>query len=169
MHIGYFLLGMAMGAMATLLAITLYMRHLVNEAKTKLTSGFGGKSIDSKEQFEDIKEKLARVKEITTKQLELQSSVGGPQKNAMDGKHQNFVIAELKRMEQEKGEILQSIIKDGYNPSITIMDGNGDLEEMSLSEYLGLMDFDTEPEKPTGKFTVIRGGKSDDDGGETTH
>lgn len=127
---------------------------------------------------DSIDERLKKVKAITAEQVELQSHASGPQKNALHGKHKNGVIGRIKQLEEEKAEILRSILRDGLDPELTTIDESGVVQKMKLSEYMVFMGYKLEAEKPKetpkeararqlGKFTVYKGGK--DDGGETTH
>lgn len=125
-----------------------------------------------------INARMKRVKEITQEQLDLSDRASGPQKNALDGKYKNGLIGQLKQLDDEKNEILISILKDGVDPELTTMDGAGVVTKMLLSEYMAYMGIGvpqkTDPKQgPTkvermGKFTVHKGGK-DDGGGNTTH
>lgn len=121
-----------------------------------------------------LQERMKRVKEITNEQLDLNRQVDGPQKNGLDGKHKNGLINKMKRLDEEKNDILRSILLDGYDPELTTMDTSGVVTYMKLSEYMALMGIKMEPKKPksstsrVGKFTVVKGGK-DDSGNNTTH
>jgi hypothetical protein len=126
-----------------------------------------------------ISDRLSKVKELTSLQLELQKSISGPQKNSLDGKHKNYLMRELKDIEEEKTEILKSIISDGHDPVISTMDTAGVVTKGKLSEFLAQHGIVVEgkntqqiEQKPVNKFTVVQGGKfeSDDgDGSETVH
>jgi hypothetical protein len=138
-----------------------------------------------KEQKSIIEKKMKRVKEITSEQLDLQSATSGPQKNALDGKYKNGLIREIKRLEEEKSELLCSIIQAGFDPEITVIDESGAVTRIKLSEYMALQGIQMPPVAPKetkktetsktltapkqiGKFTVYKGGKDDSDSG-TTH
>lgn len=129
------------------------------------------KVIDTKKPVSD---RMKRIKEITNEQLDLTRQVDGPQKNSMHGKHKNSLISKIKSLDEEKNDLLRSILLDGHDPELTTVDNAGVVTHMKLSEYMVLMGIKMEPKKPTsptaervGRFTVVKGGK--DDGGETTH
>lgn len=140
-----------------------------------------GKRLSSKDK-PSLEQRMKRVKDIADEQLELHSRIDGPQKNALHGKHKNSLLSQLKALDEEKTSILQSILSDGHDPRLKTIDGNGVITEMKLSEFMATMGYVTQ--KPTtpppaakpsgpermGKFTVYRGGKDDEDGGNnTTH
>lgn len=121
-----------------------------------------------------VNERMKRIKEITNEQLDLTRQVDGPQKNGLDGRHKNGMIGKIKRLDEEKNELLKSILLDGYDPELSTVDNAGVVTHMKLSEYMVLMGIKMEPKKSSspsiekaGRFTIVKGGK--DDGGETTH
>lgn len=126
---------------------------------------------------ESVSKRMLKVKELTKEQLELQAQTSLPQKNALHGRYKNGVIGRIKELEEEKNTILKSIITDGFDPEITVMDESGVVTSIKLSEYLGQNGITMPPKETTppktnsrqiGKFTVHKGGK-DDGGGETVH
>lgn len=134
------------------------------------------KSIEKKKTeldgLKSINERLSKVKELTEQQLNLQSGAEGPQKNALHGRYKNGLGQEIEFLEEQKVEILKSIVKDGFDPEISTMGHDGVITKGKLSAFLtergiSLDDAPTEKENPRSKFTVYRGGKGD--GGETVH
>ena len=117
--------------------------------------------------------RMKRVKEITNEQLELYSASSGPQKNGLDGKYKNGLVGRIKELEEEKADILRSIIADGFDPDVTILDDDGQVVTKKLSEFMvdsgiNMTSKDSEEAKrlkQSSRFTLHRGGK--DDG--TTH
>jgi hypothetical protein len=122
-----------------------------------------------------FKDRMDKVKEITMQQLDLRSQIEGPQKNGLHGRHKNGLISEIKRLEEEKIEVLKSILNDNLDPEVSILDENNQTKTMKLSEYMNLMGHvyakktQDAPTTKTNKFTVYTGGKAssppDDDGG----
>lgn len=163
----FFLFGFLAGS-ATMIT---FLMHLGRKSEIK-----GLKEKIAKK--DSINGRLKRVKEITAEQLNLQGHASGPQKNALHGRHKNGIIGQIKALEEEKDNILRSILKDGHDPELTTMDETGTVHQMKLSEYMVYMGITMEPKeevkpqepkaKQLGKFTVHKGGK-DDGGGETTH
>jgi hypothetical protein len=160
----FFILGFLVGA-ASMMYFVIYV----------------GKRLSSKDK-PSLEDRMKRVKAIADEQVELSRRADGPQKNSLDGKYKNSLISQMKILDEEKNSILQSILSDGHDPRLKTIDGNGVITEMKLSEFMATMGYVTQ--KPTtpppaakpsgpermGKFTVYRGGKDDEDGGNnTTH
>jgi hypothetical protein len=128
-----------------------------------------------------VNERLARVGDITERQLALQAQASLPSKNAVHSKHKNGVIREIQALEDEKAMILQSILDDGFDPMVVALNEKDERENIKLSEYMaknGLsvpksdtsetktpanIPTETLPGEPrkAGKFLVYKGGKSD--------
>lgn len=130
------------------------------------------KSASSKEKPKNITDRMKRVREITEEMISLNQASDGPQKNALHGKDKNRNIARMKALEEEKNDILRSILRDGFDPELNAMDESGTITQMKLSEFMAMQGITMEPkveQKPAprsqqiGKFTVIRGGKDDGD------
>ena len=156
----YYILGFLTGVCGAI-TFTIYMgKRLMNKRQDK------GKKVES------IGSRMKKVKDITNAQLEMQGQASGPQKNALHGKSKNEIIEKIKDLESEKNEILKSIIIDGFDPELKVMDNAGVVSAIKLSEYLAQTGITIPPKdltpstKQIGKFTVYKGGK--DDGG-TTH
>lgn len=115
-----------------------------------------------------ISERISKVEEITQKQLELSSIVDMPQKNALDGKYKNSLIREIADLEEEKNNILRSILQDNVDPYITIIDENYELKTIKLSEYMSSKSPKSSESKlndknPRPRFIVYDGGKKSED------
>lgn len=158
--LAFYILGLLTGAVGAI-TFTIYMgKRLMDKRQDE------GKKVES------IGSRMKRVKDLTTEQLDLQGQVSGPQKNALHGKYKNGLIGRIKELEEQKTEILKSIITDGFDPELTVMDNAGVVSTIKLSEYLAQTGITIPPKNPSpstkqiGKFTVHKGGK--DDGG-TTH
>lgn len=137
------------------------------------------KKIGEKKVAISIQERLNKVKELTNEQLEMLQRADGPQRNALDGKYKNSISRTVKQMEEEKTELLRSILRDGHDPEITTLDPAGVVTKMKLSQYMVESGISTDettkqdvkaPPKNINKFTVLKGGKTDDNSGNnTTH
>lgn len=166
--LSFYMLGIITGAIGI---VTMTLAHANKTAKNKL------KALSTDKPTVD--QRMKKVKELVAEQLELSRRADGPQKNGLDGKYKNQLIRQLKALEEEKNDILRSIILDGEDPTLTTMDESGTVTQMKLSEYMAYMGVTMAPKKETvapkqepkteriGKFTVVKGGK--DDGGNTTH
>ena len=162
-----FTVGVLVGIGATIALVYRLGAKAISEKKAKLQV--------AKKQADSLDARMKRVKDITKEQLALAQQADGPQKNGLDGKYKNGLIGQIKKLEEERNDVMRSLLKDGYDPELTTMDESGTVTRMKLSEYMAYMGINMEPTKPVktaeqiGKFTVIRGGRDDDGGGETTH
>lgn len=161
----FFVLGMISGACGVV-ALTLHIG--LRSAKRRKEEAENPKKLT-------VDERMKRVKELTQEQLLLAQQADGPQKNGLDGKYKNGINRQIKQLDEEKNNILISLIEDGHDLEITTMDSSGIVSKMKLSEYMAYMGIKMQPKKSVeapkteriGKFTVVKGGK--DDGGNTTH
>jgi hypothetical protein len=124
-------------------------------------------------QYAAIEPRMARIKEIAKLQMDLQAAHDGPQRNAMDGRYKNGLMGELKQLEEEKVNILNSIVNDGFDPPVNVLKEDGTTQVTKLSAFLAGYDPKLAGEKKAdgpvrnvGRFVVHKGGK--DDGGNTT-
>ena len=134
---------------------------------------FAGKRLESFinkiEMIASAQKRMSKVKEITMKQLNLLAQVEAPQKNSLDGKYKNILISEIQSLEEEKIEILRSLIKDNLDLKIVILDEHNQVKTMKLSEYMNLMGLSNLKDqaqnnlKSIRKFTIHEGKKLDDD------
>jgi hypothetical protein len=161
-----FVLGMM--TTVTLLGIWTYLLYKKQlKEKTKALEEFT-KANDvlekTKAEYISVKERLAKVRELTKVQMTLSSQVEIPQKNSLDGKYKNGLSKEIKKIEEEKAVILKSILSDGYDPDVSILGENG-AETMKLSQFLGTMNTSSKESstevqaKKESKLSVLRGGK----------
>jgi hypothetical protein len=129
-----------------------------NEAKVKKLTDL----ISQTKSLMIAREKLKKVREISVKQMELKGQIEMPQKNSLDGKYKNQLSEEIRVLEEEKINILNSILKDNIDPEILVLDEFGNTKTMKLSEYMNKMGYSIKDnknhEKP--KFTVYNGGKN---------
>lgn len=162
--LAYFVFGNITGAVGIVILTLFLSKRALDKLK---------KEAESKGKTESIKSRMDKVKGIIAEQLDLQNHVVGPQKNALHGKYKNGLNSRIKELELEKTDILKSIIADGFDPEITVIDGSGVVTTIKLSEFLINSGISMPPKgtklppEQVGKFTVYRGGK--DDGGNTTH
>lgn len=113
-----------------------------------------------------VKTRLDRAFDITEQQLGIMGALDMPQSSASHGKYKNDLISQLKSLEKEKLDILKSILNDGYNPSLVVLNAStNEKEKITLKDFVARYD-DVEddtppppppPAKPT--FKVISGNK----------
>jgi hypothetical protein len=163
----FYLVGFVNGVLA-LFFFTIYLGKRSMDRKRK-------DSTSSKK--DSLYKRMDRVKEIAAEMVDLAMRVEQPQKNSLDGKYKNNLNARFKALEEEKNDILKSILADGFDPELTTVDSSGVVSKMKLSEYMDYVGISAAPKPKTpgevkaermGKFTVFKGGK-DDNGGDTTH
>lgn len=162
-----YIMGILTGGVGFMTLTIFYANKVLNREK---------KSLDKLTKKKSIEDRMKRVKEITNDQLDMLQQTDGPQKNALDGKHKNNVNSVIKQLEEEKTDILQSILAEGHDPEITTIDQSGVITKMKLSDFMVYSGIDVEPKKveppkskQLGKFTVYKGGKDDSDDSGTTH
>jgi hypothetical protein len=80
---------------------------------------------------------MNKVKDLTKEQIELQLQGDAPQKNALHGHYKNNLSRSIREIEQEKKDILQSILDDGFDPEISTLNSESKVENMKLSEFMG--------------------------------
>jgi hypothetical protein len=155
------------GILLGLILVLSFVMYLGTRSLTKKRAEFKTKL----EGLESIEAKMKRVREIAEEMLDLYRMTDHPQKNSLDGKYKNGIIGQIKILEDEKNDLLRSIISDGHDPELSTIDGSGVVTRMKLSQYMVDAGISMSPkEKPdapkveqVGKFTVIRGGKDPKD------
>lgn len=168
--LGFYALGLISGVALTVSGTIYYAARMFKKSKDKVSSALA----TTKPKL-TINERMKQVKDLTSKQLDLMQSVDSPQKNGLDGKHKNNINRQIKLIDEEKNQLLCSILEEGNDPELTTMDGSGVVTKMLLSEYMVHMGIKMQPKKSVeapktermSRFTVVKGGK--DDSGKTTH
>lgn len=186
-----FISGVICGVVGAIAFGSYLVKKLEARQKVRLADAAKPASTDARKDVKAQKEAYARVKprldraaQITQEQADIMNQAEQPSKNSLHSRYKNGLIAQAKLLEEEKTELLRSIIADGFDPEITVQTANG-IEKMHLSEYLASQGYDlgskpatnneappasTEEKKAepsirkVGKFFVIKGGKD-----ETNH
>jgi hypothetical protein len=148
---------------------------LIDEIKKKVTA--------EDDKRNSIKERLIQAAKIAQVQMELRAQAEMPSKNAAHSKYKNGLVAEINDMEQQKLDILRTVLAEGFDPMITVLHDGGTREEIPLSAYVATAQTTADggtgkkdatppphpgmdqPPRKVGKFFIYKGGK--DDG--TTH
>lgn len=168
-----FILGFFAGLLTATIIIVgygMYKLRQLSKARDKIIGELQKSAQDAEKSLKNVTERLNKAREITEKQLGLLGQIDQPSKNALHSKWKNDLNHEVRKLEDEKNEILRSILKDGYDPTITILNANDQKETIKLSDYLariGLTKEDPAPPsddpngpKKVGKFMVYSGGNS---------
>jgi hypothetical protein len=165
-----FLVGVVVGA-GLVMTYGFYKLRRLTKMRTNILNELRKQAGEASEKISSYKERLVKVKELTEQQLDMQSQMEAPSKNSLHSKWKNDLGAEIRRIEDEKMGILHSILKDGFDPLLSIINANKQPEQLKLSEYLSRLgvDVDTWEEeelakpgvKKVGKFIVYTGGGND--------
>jgi flagellar biosynthesis GTPase FlhF len=120
-----------------------------------------------------IKDRLTKAHEMTQKQFELLAELDMPSKNAVHSKWKNGISREVRQLEDDKVALLKSILADGFDPEIAILNESYQKEKIKLSDYLKKIEktvgSETPPPPPppensgttlkkVGRFFVYSGG-----------
>ena len=171
MFLSYFFLGFSVGSIVTIFSIRSKIKKIYDRELKFVEETI--KTLKSTVDNASVRERLKKSQDLTKKQLELFSAIDMPQKNALDGKYKQQLNDEIKLIEEQKIEILSSILNDGFDPVITIINEKAQNENIKLSEFFKMRSLDPRkyakdagpvpPPKKIGKFTVYTGGN--DSGG----
>ena len=122
---------------------------------------------DALKRATDVQERVNRVKDITKQQMDMQAQTEMPQKNSLDGHYKNGLTYKIRTLEEEKREILQSILDDGFDPEITTLNAESKMETMKLSEFMGnkgnTKSLDEPKPKSKAKLKLIRPEETQED------
>ena len=172
-----FFFGFLFGVTTAIIIGFIYATWKLNQIQTKLdeakkkftvTKDSVRNKLDSLEnKRESIIDRLKQAQAITQQQLDLGASAEQPSKNALHSRYKNGLVGEIKKLEDDKLKLLQSILDDGFDPLITVIDSDGTRQELPLSHFVNSKEagIATSPNpdtsKRTGKFVVLKGGKDD--------
>jgi len=101
----------------------------------KLVKGVNA-SYKQAELLGSVKERFKIFSKLTESQRALLGQVDQPSINASHSRFKNSVIRDLKQIEEDKKEVLQSILDDGIDVHISIMDTDGEITKVLISEFL---------------------------------
>lgn len=168
-----FLLGFVAGLITAVFLIIgygVYKYKQLTKARDKIIGELQKSATEIEKGLKNVTARLNRVREITEHQMNLLGQIDQPSKNALHSKYKNDLNHEVKKLEEEKNKILKSILKDGYDPTLTLLTETNQKESIKLSQYLaraGLIPKEPTPPsddpngpKKVGKFTVYNGGSS---------
>jgi len=122
-----------------------------------------------------VKERFKNFQAIAAEQHELISQVDRPSASASHSKYKNKIVGELKALEEKKREILKTILDDGVDVHISMMDSNGQLTKILISELLNgdiPSPENTEsnnPPKVVRKLQLVKEENNDESSGSKVH
>lgn len=116
-------------------------------------------------------EKFLKLREITEEQLDLFRATQSPSASASHSRYKNEIMSKMKKLEEEKRSIMHSLLDDGIDPDITVLDETGSTKTMKMSEAIKLPvtveDRSTDSKTPRKKdgniIKLFDKGDSDDD------
>lgn len=175
-----YLLGLGMG-FGIFVVYGAYQVGKLKKKKDDLLEEVKRRAADLDAKSSSIKERLAQASKLAQAQADLRSQAEMPSKNSTHSRHKNGLISEIQLLEQQKIDILKTILAEGFNPVITVVHDGGTKQEVPLSEYVSAAQSNVDAlggkrdETPTptttdggpdlprqvGKFFVYRGGKPD--------
>jgi hypothetical protein len=175
----WFILGLINGS-AIVMGYDAWQLRKMEQTKKALLEQIKTRVMEEEKKKNSIKDRLFQASELAQTQMTIKGQLEMPSKNGLHSKYKNELVIELQDLEQKKIEILKSIIADGFDPMITVVNESGTKSEIPLSAYvtealstLGKITGSQPPPLPPdatnpkkgNKFIVYKGGK--DDG--TTH
>lgn len=124
-------------------------------------------SLQQAELIGSIKQRFKQFQQLTEAQQELFRQADIPSAGSSHSKFKNSVISEIRSLEEKKRDILKTILADGIDAPVRMIDGDGTMTSMRISEVLA-KDFDkdtkTDPipdRKPVRNLRLIKGEKDD--------
>lgn len=171
-----FLLGFILGMTVTtalFFGYGYYQLRKLKKAKARIADEITKRISELDSKRESIRVRLVKAQEITQQQLDLRSQTEMPSKNALHSRYKNDLVGEIKKLEEEKLAVLRSILDDGYDPTIVVLDENGQRTELPLSHFVGHASLkqnadnppsaNSNPDSPkrVGRFIIVKGGKDD--------
>lgn len=180
-----FFLTLIFGGMLGFGVFALYGSYQVDQLKKRredLYRQVKEKAAEMEAKTLSIKERLQKASEIASAQADLRAQAELPSKNATHSRHKNGIISEISNLEQQKIDILKTILAEGYDPAITVVHDGGTKQEVALSEYVAMAQQNVDAAggtkktpppippppgdsvdspKQVGRFFVYKGGKPD--------
>jgi hypothetical protein len=103
------------------------------------------------EKIKEASDKFDRINEITKTQLDLFASTQLPSSSPSHSKYKNGIVGELKKLEEEKLEIMKSLLDEGIDPEVGVLDEDGNLKSSKMSEIVKKYTDNKETEIPQNK------------------
>lgn len=121
------------------------------------------KSLKQAELLGSVKERFKQFRKLTETQQDLINQVYTPSKSAAHSKFKNVLTKEIKDIENRKKDILKTILDDGIDVHMTVMDPEGKTSKMKISEILAdrtpqvqKLDSKTDSKSPSNSVTKLR-------------
>lgn len=131
MHLASFLFGIVV----TLVAGYFYILALAfGEPKTSRHKRMSEE--DQQKMIKSIKIRFGKVEKITIEQMRLMDLLTAPNKGAAHAKGKKDLVDGIEALEDNKINIFRSILKDGFNPVVSMYNEAGKKEDMKMSEAI---------------------------------
>lgn len=134
--IGYFGLGLSF-TLISLMAIVFFLgKKYISKAVIMRPDG-ATTATTEKAPDQSVMRRLNEAAELTKQQNELAAASSLPSANALHSRHKNLMAARYKQLEDQKIAVLQSIVRDGFDPMVTVFNAaTNQNEEVLLSHFL---------------------------------
>ena len=150
------LTGFVLGVISTFIGLYLFLRNAEKKIKDELKdkpkspspTELANKIFSKGELIGSVKYRFKMIDDKTSEQQNLLNGLKGPSAGAAVSRHRNSVISRIKELEEEKSELMRSILDDGIDPEVTILTPSGDTEKVKMSEALSMR----EAAKPASSF-----------------
>jgi hypothetical protein len=76
------------------------------------------------------------IDELTREQLDLFSATQSPSASASHSRYKNQISGRMKEIEEAKRELMQELLDMGLDPKVKVLDEEGKIKDMKLSEVL---------------------------------
>lgn len=167
-----FIMGFLAGFGALAIPIS-YWFYRVNKETTEKQEKIKEEVKQEAEKMKNVADRMKRVQVITDMQNEMIAKQQEPSRGVIHSKNKNNIGGKIKELEQEKLDVLTSIIEDGYDPVVVAVDPtSGEQKQQKLSDYLEVIrtsspllndkGFEPTTEEKKRKFKLITGDNSED-------
>lgn len=138
--VSMFVLGLITAVLSVMAWGFIRLRKLNNKVKSvadNLSSKLTESKLTEPKITKSVRDRLNKSFDITERQISLLGALDMPQSGPLHGKHKNKLVSELKALEEEKMSILKSIVDEGHDPKLVILNATtGAKETVLLSEFL---------------------------------
>jgi hypothetical protein len=135
-------IGMIVGALAVIAGtrrldrrqdkVKVEQKRLKQELVEKLIK----KRDETLQRSDSIKDRLMKASQIAQAQQDLRLQVEMLSDSDLHAHRRNGLVIEIAELERRKLDILKTILAEGFNPTITLIQDSGDKSEILLSEYV---------------------------------
>jgi len=121
------------GIILTLCTLVVFVLFLAGKPEVVQVSKKKELSKADREMIGSIKYRLKNIESITIKQLKLMDMIQAPNKGSAHARGKRDLMGSIEDLEKEKMDIFRSILKDGFDPTVSVCDETGYKVEMKMS------------------------------------